>query len=117
MGFPGGSDGKESACNVGGPGSIPVLGRFPGEGNSCPLQYSCLDNSMDSRVLDEFGSDGNAFSNILYLFGHSNCVEENIFPPHLRIRLKGYYKEISIMLISYFPFQKSNQSNILYMQI
>ena len=38
--FPVGSDGKESACNVGDPGSIPELGRYPGEGNGNPLQYS-----------------------------------------------------------------------------
>ena len=44
--FPGGSDGKESACNVGDPGSIPGLGRLPGEGNSNPLQDSCLKNPM-----------------------------------------------------------------------
>ena len=42
----GGSDGKESACNVGDLGSIPGLGRSCGEGNSYPLQYSCLENSM-----------------------------------------------------------------------
>ena len=47
MGFPGGSDGKESACNVGDPGSIPGLGRVPGEGNAYPVQYSCLENSMN----------------------------------------------------------------------
>ena len=47
MGFPGGSDGKESACNVGDLGSIPGLGRSPGEGNGNPLQYSCLENSID----------------------------------------------------------------------
>ena len=47
MGFPGGSDGKESACNVGNLGSIPGLGRFPREENSYPLQYSGLENSMD----------------------------------------------------------------------
>ena len=46
-GFPGGSDSKESACNVGDLGSIPGLGRSPGEGNSNPLQYSCLGNPMD----------------------------------------------------------------------
>ena len=46
-GFPGGSDGKESACNVGDPGSIPRLGRSHGEGNGNSLQYSCLENSMD----------------------------------------------------------------------
>ena len=45
--FPGGSDGKVSACRQGGPGSIPRLGRSPGEGNGNPLQYSCLENSTD----------------------------------------------------------------------
>ena len=43
----GGSDGKESACNVEDLGSVPGLGRFPGEGNGNPLQYSCLENSID----------------------------------------------------------------------
>ena len=47
MGFPGGSDSKESACNAGDPGSIPGSGRSPGEGNGYLLQYSCLENSMD----------------------------------------------------------------------
>ena len=47
MGFPSGLDGKESACNAGDPGSIPGLGRSPGEGNGYPLQYSCLGNSTD----------------------------------------------------------------------
>ena len=47
MGFSGGSDGKESTCNVGDPGSIPGLGRSPGEGNGNPLQYYCLENSTD----------------------------------------------------------------------
>ena len=46
-GFPGGSDGKASACNVEDPGSIPGSGRSPGEENGNPLQYSCLENSMD----------------------------------------------------------------------
>ena len=45
--FPGGSEVKASACNVGDPGSIPGSGRSPGEGNSNPLQYSCLENPMD----------------------------------------------------------------------
>ena len=47
MGSPGGSEGKESACNVGDPGSIPGLGISPGGGHGNPLQYSCLENSMD----------------------------------------------------------------------
>ena len=47
--FSGGSDGKESTCNVGNQGLIPDLGRSPGEGNGCSLQYSCLENFMDRR--------------------------------------------------------------------
>ena len=50
MGFPCGSSGKESACNVGDLGSIPGLGRSHGEGKGYPLQYSGLENSMDSLV-------------------------------------------------------------------
>ena len=47
VGFPGGSDGKESTCNAAEPGSIPGLGRSPGEGNGNPLQYSYLATSMN----------------------------------------------------------------------
>ena len=43
----GGADGKEPPCSAGDPGSIPGLGRSPGEGNGNPLQYSCLENPMD----------------------------------------------------------------------
>ena len=46
IGLPGGSDGKESACKAGDPGSIPGWERSPGEGNGYPRQYSCLENSM-----------------------------------------------------------------------
>ena len=49
-GFPGGSAGKESTCNAGDLGSIPALGRSLGEGKGYPLQYSGLENSMDSIV-------------------------------------------------------------------
>jgi len=47
LGFPGGSDSKESACNAGDPSLIPDLGGSPGEGNGNPLQYSCLENPLD----------------------------------------------------------------------
>ena len=47
MGFPGGSEGKESACKAEDPGLIPGLGRSPGEGNGNALQYSCLENPME----------------------------------------------------------------------
>ena len=47
MGFPSGSDGKESACNTGDLGLIPGPGRSPGGGQGNPLQYSCLENPLD----------------------------------------------------------------------
>ena len=50
IGSPGVSDSKKSACNSGDPGSIPEYGRFPGEGNSYQLQYSCLENPMDREA-------------------------------------------------------------------
>ena len=50
QGFPGGSDSKESACNMGDLGFIPGSGRSPGEENGYPLQYSCLENSMDRKA-------------------------------------------------------------------
>ena len=51
LGFPGGSDGKESACSAGDLGLIPVLGRSPGRGHGNPLQYSCLENLHGQRSL------------------------------------------------------------------
>ena len=50
LGFSGGSEVKASAPNAGDPGSIPGLGRSPGEGNGNPLQYSCLENPMDGEA-------------------------------------------------------------------
>ena len=50
MDFPGGSAGKESACNAGNLGLVPGLGRSPGEGNGYSLQYSGLENSIDNVV-------------------------------------------------------------------
>ena len=51
LGFPGGSDGKESACNAGDLGSMPGLGSFPGGGHGNPVQYSCLENPHGQRSL------------------------------------------------------------------
>ena len=53
--FPGGSDGKASVYNAGDLGSIPLLGRFPGEGNGNPLQYSCLENPMEGGAWCPWG--------------------------------------------------------------
>ena len=57
LGFPCGSAGKESACNVGDLGLVPGLGRSPGEGKGYPLQYSGLENSMDCSPWDHKESD------------------------------------------------------------
>ena len=54
-GFPDVSDSKESACNVGDPGSIPGLERSPEEGNGCPLQYSCIPWTEESGGLQSMG--------------------------------------------------------------
>ena len=54
--FPGGSNGKESACSAGDVGSIPGLGRSPGEGNDDPLQFSFLENAMDRGAWQSMGS-------------------------------------------------------------
>ena len=51
MDFPGGSDGKVSVYNVGDQGSIPGLGRSPGEGNGNPFQYYCLENPMERSLV------------------------------------------------------------------
>ena len=58
MGFPRGSDGKESTCNVGDLGSIPGLGRSPGKGHGNPLQYSCLENPHGQRSLVGYSPRG-----------------------------------------------------------
>ena len=58
MAFPGGSDGKESACNAGDPGSIPGSGRYTGGGHGNPFQCSCLENSHGQRNLESYSPWG-----------------------------------------------------------
>ena len=58
LGFPGGSDGKESACSAGDLGLIPELGRSSGEGHGNPLQYSCLENPHGQRSLAGYSPRG-----------------------------------------------------------
>ena len=87
LGFPSGSDGKESACNAGAPGSIPEWGRSPGEENGNPFQYSCLENSVDrgawwatvhvSQSWTRLSEHGTAWS--VEIDGHA--LLQGIFPP------------------------------------
>ena len=73
--FSGGSDGKASAYNVGNPGSIPGLGRSPGEGNSNPFQYSCLENPMDGgawlATVHRVAKSRTRLSNVTFTFTKS----------------------------------------------
>ena len=80
MGFPGGSDGKESACSAGDLGLKPGLGRFPEEGNGNTLQYSCLENSMDRG----------SWLATVYAVAKSHMTEQ---PTHTNL---GEHKEIVI---------------------
>ena len=70
-GFPGGSEGKASACNVGDPSLIPGLGRSPGEGNGNPLQYPCQENPMD-------GCKGSDTAERLYFHFHFHGYSASI---------------------------------------
>ena len=81
--FPGGSDGKVSVYNAEDLGSIPGSGRFPGEGNGNPLQYSCLENPMDGgawcRLLSmgsqRVGHDGaTSLHYMMYMFDLSSVI-------------------------------------------
>ena len=76
LNFPGGSDGKVSAYNAGDPGSIPGLGRSPGEGKGYPLQYSGLENSMD-RIVHEVAKSWTRLSDLHSLYftqGHPQGI-------------------------------------------
>ena len=67
IGFPGGSDGKESACKAGDPGLIPGSGRSPGERNGHPVQYVCLGNPMDRRAWWAIVHGGHKESEVRFL--------------------------------------------------
>ena len=87
MGFPGGSEGKESACNVGDLGSISGLGRSPGAGHGNPLQYSCLENPHGQRSLLGYSPWGCKESDTTeqlstaqhILYTHFNFLQNSVF--------------------------------------
>ena len=91
--FPGGSYGKASACNAGDPGLILGLGRSPGEGNGNPLQYSCLENSMDWGAWGRKESDTTEQLHFSYWFiwssrDHEAGVMAWLYLPHLEYSLQ-----------------------------
>ena len=92
---PGGSDGKESACNAGDLGSIPGLRRSPGEGNGYPLQYSFLENSMDrgarQATVHGVAKRWTQLSN--FHFNHFNTEDRDLAPPPPPKKKKGNFQE------------------------
>ena len=97
LGFPGGSDSKESSCNAGDLGSIPGLGRSLGEGNGYPLQYSGLENSMDciSMGLQKVGHDWATFTHSLM------CTQVNMLDDHICIYIYLCASENNIYVYIY----------------
>ena len=79
MGFPGDSDGKESTCNAGDPGSIPGSERSAGEGNGCPLQNSGLENSMDC-VVRGVAKSRTRLSSFHFHFSEGQIARVSAFP-------------------------------------
>ena len=91
--FPGSSDGKASVYNVGDLGLIPGSGRFPGEGNGNPLQYSCLENPMDGGAWCPWGCKESDMTKRLHDFTHlsiKSCWKHNengiTMPTELEVR-------------------------------
>ena len=74
--FPGGSDDKQSACNMRDPGSIPGLVRYPGEGNGNPVQYSYIENLMDSGAW-QATVHGVAKSDMIQRLVHTHILYHN----------------------------------------
>ena len=74
VGFLGGSDGKESACDEGDLGSVPGLGRSPGGGHGNPLQYSCLENPHGQRSLAGYSPWDRRVGMTAHIFLHKQLV-------------------------------------------
>ena len=96
-GFPGGSDGKESVCNIGDLGSIPGSGRSPGEGNGYPLQCSCLENSMHRgawRTTVHGVTESDATEWLTFSLSHFLIIP--MTREHLSLQWKGEAKLLTI---------------------
>ena len=104
MGFPCGSDSKESTYNAGDPSLIPGSGRFPGEGNGNSLQYSCLENCMDR---------GTWWALILTLLGHkeSDMTERLHDFTHLSIKSCWKHNENGITMPTELEVRRLNKTD------
>ena len=100
LGFPGGSDGKESVCNVGDPGSIPGLGRSPGEGNGNPLQYSFLENPHEHRSLTGYSPWGHKESDMTeqLILSPSPTMLDSFSYPQVSAEMSPPLKDLPLIL-------------------
>ena len=96
MGFPGGSDGKESACNVGNMGSIPGLGGSPWGGYGNPLQYSCLENPHGQRSLSGCSSRGRKESDTTEQLSTAQHMSLNCKSDIIKFKKEFIYSSLSI---------------------
>ena len=95
MGFSGGSVGKESTCNAGDLGSIPGLGRSPGEGNGNPLQFSCPKNPHGQRSLvghTPWGCKESGMTERLSTAQHVQHISMSLFATHMSSLMKYLFK-------------------------
>ena len=90
LGFSGGSDGKDIACNMGDPGSISGSGRFPKEGNGNPLQYSCLENPRDGGAWWAAVSGVVQSRTQLKQLSSSSITIEVVISPNLSLSVRGH---------------------------
>ena len=103
-GFPGGSDGKESACNAGDPGSIPGLGRSSGERNGYPLQYSCLEKFMGR------GAWWATVHEVTKELGMTERLNKNKQNKNSR----GSISSTTLSISSFYDFSHSNEYQLLF---
>ena len=120
MGFPGGSDGKESACNAEDLCSVPGLGRSPGERNGYPLHYSFLENSMEQRSLASYIPQGCKESDVTERLtqssGLKNLLLRKIYFKHQPSQL---YPSVVVQLLSHVqlfatPWTATHQASLSF---
>ena len=111
-GFPGGSDSKETACNVENPGLILGSGRYPGEGNVNPLQYPCLENPMDreawrSMVLQRVRHNWATNTHSFHSFTFNQATRISIFLETLNIFQSSWNIQLHVLphLVPYSSFK------------
>ena len=98
-GCPGGSVSKESACNAGDLGSIPVLGRSPGEGHGNPLQYSGLENPHGQRSLVRYSSWGHK---------ESDTIEQLSTAQHIEVKQKTWVRKQATIVGTWGSFPQES---------